>query len=616
MAETKQQIKDRLLKNASALWGLKETQSEQNFDPLVGLLFGACATELEKISHDIEDSSSRILERLVQLLFPEVLTTAIPAHAIAYAEPMDARFVLPVTTQFYVQKSVASANDNYGNSVKDIFFTPSLNTTLCKSAIKYFATAQSVYKTGDSLSKELLTRIVPQVQAGQQSTIWLGIENGNNILSGASFYFELRNEAAADVFYRHLPEVQWFMNGVKQVTTPGYFDDAADRITTLQPQEIVEGNRNITRQMLNAVNQLYRKQFVALRNTNWVNEAVYPSFVNDASIPDNEKKEMKQLLWVQLKFPETITLAQLNELHVGLNCFPVVNRKHYSLQQRLLRYINIIPLQTDNYFLDLFEITNDEGKPVKQNMTSKPGSLSVSMRYGGVSRFSGKDAVVTIESLLQQIKDESAAYAVIGNDFLSSELTILQQTINKLQLQLTDKHLQKSDHPYLVFTGTQNQSPVSVFISYWGTQGEEANNIKSGAEVFLHKNVEVSSSSLQLVTGVKGGRDPLSETQKILAYKSALLSKEKLVTREDITSFCKMRLGIEDGVFEVERGFTISGSVNKSFSKTVDVKIKLNERDKETIKRRGGIESCEQELTEAVTERSNFFMPVRVMINR
>lgn len=614
MAETKQQIKDRLMRNASAFWGLKETQSEHNFDPVVGLLFGACATELEKISRDIEDSSSRILERLVQLLFPEVLTTAIPAHAIACAEPMDQRFVLPSNTQFYVQKTIADSNDGYNSNTKDVFFTPSFHATLCKAAVQYFATAQSVYKTGDALSKEFTARIVPDVQHARQSTIWLGIKNGSNIMPGCSFYFELRNEAAAETFYRHLPEVQWFINGVQQKPAPGYFDNAEMNIA-LQPQEIVEGNRNITRQMLNAVNRFYQKQFVALHKIEWVNEPVYPSFINSTAIAENEKKEMKQLLWIQLKFPETIPLSLLDELHVGLNCFPVVNRKHYSLQQRLLRFINIIPLQTDSFFLDLYEVTNDEGKQVKQNTSGKPDTLSVSMRYGGVSRFSKKDAVVAIESLLQQIKDESAAYAVVGNDFLSSELTVLQQTINKLQLQLADKNLQKSDNPYLIFTGTQNQSPASVFISYWGTQGEDANNIKSGAPVYLNKNIEVNGSSLQLVTAVQGGRDPLNENQKILAYKAALLSKEKLVTREDITSFCKMRLGIDAGLFEVERGFAISGYASKSFSKTIDVKIQLQKGDREKLIAKGAIKHTEQELAEAITERSNFFMPVRVFIS-
>jgi hypothetical protein len=81
MAETHQQIKDRLFKTASALWGHKGLQAEGAFDPLVGLLFGACATELEKISHDIEESRGRALERLVQLLYPEVLSTPYPGMA-------------------------------------------------------------------------------------------------------------------------------------------------------------------------------------------------------------------------------------------------------------------------------------------------------------------------------------------------------------------------------------------------------------------------------------------------------------------------------------------------------------------------------------------------------
>jgi hypothetical protein len=35
-------------KNVARLWGYTETEAENNFDPLVSMLLGACATELEK----------------------------------------------------------------------------------------------------------------------------------------------------------------------------------------------------------------------------------------------------------------------------------------------------------------------------------------------------------------------------------------------------------------------------------------------------------------------------------------------------------------------------------------------------------------------------------------
>ena len=42
-------IKDRILRRASRLWGYNELESENSFDPIVGLLLSAIASELERL---------------------------------------------------------------------------------------------------------------------------------------------------------------------------------------------------------------------------------------------------------------------------------------------------------------------------------------------------------------------------------------------------------------------------------------------------------------------------------------------------------------------------------------------------------------------------------------
>src|SRR2546423_14597202 len=89
MEESRHHIKTRMLKNAARSWGYPETEAENNFDPLVAMLLASCSTELEKISGEIHASRARVLERLVQLLSPDVLTGALPAHGIACALPAE-----------------------------------------------------------------------------------------------------------------------------------------------------------------------------------------------------------------------------------------------------------------------------------------------------------------------------------------------------------------------------------------------------------------------------------------------------------------------------------------------------------------------------------------------
>ena len=87
MRESKDKIKSRMIRNAARIWGFQEPQSEGSFDPLVSLLLGACAFELEKISSEINNTESRIIERLVNILTPQPITSPQPAYAVAFARP-------------------------------------------------------------------------------------------------------------------------------------------------------------------------------------------------------------------------------------------------------------------------------------------------------------------------------------------------------------------------------------------------------------------------------------------------------------------------------------------------------------------------------------------------
>ena len=58
-------IKDRILRRASRLWGYNELESENSFDPIVGLLLSAIASELDRLGFALESSNSRMIERIL-----------------------------------------------------------------------------------------------------------------------------------------------------------------------------------------------------------------------------------------------------------------------------------------------------------------------------------------------------------------------------------------------------------------------------------------------------------------------------------------------------------------------------------------------------------------------
>src|SRR5688572_20213062 len=100
---SREKIKSRMLKNAVQLWGHQPSDVD-SYDPLVGMLMGACATEFEKIYHEIYSSQARLIERLAQLLTPEINKGPEPAHAIMHLKSVEASTVINKESQFYTKK--------------------------------------------------------------------------------------------------------------------------------------------------------------------------------------------------------------------------------------------------------------------------------------------------------------------------------------------------------------------------------------------------------------------------------------------------------------------------------------------------------------------------------
>jgi len=615
MVETHGQIKDRLLKSASRIWGLQGTQTEGSFDPLVGILLGACATELEKISHDIEDTRGRTLERFVQLLYPEVLSQAIPAHAIAYAYPSEKTATLQSDAQFFYQKRFAGAGEGASPVWKNIYFSSTGNFTLHQATVKLVATTKSFYATRNGERQLIGTNPFQHQYHPFQNSIWLGIENIENLTDNTQFYFELKSEAGRNIFYDYLPSAKWYLQG-RPLNTERYYGQNISISDKPNPEEIISGKTNTVNRILKHINKFYSPRFITVTNSgNQKADADLPEELkNIYNTTDSKRATEEKLGWIRIDFPENINVGRIeDELFISLNCMPVVNRHLMISQQKLMEHVNIIPLVSDELFLDIAELTDVEGKALNDFNNAENASL-ISLHFGGVERFNEKNAVATVEGLIQQLRDESTAYSNIGNDFLNTELTSLQQSLNKLEQQITEKQLLKGETPYLIIADKAKIGTSNIYVKYWTTNGEDANNIKAGINLSLYKNADVQSNSVRFVTNVEGGRNNLSKSDKVLAYKSALLSKEKLVTEEDIAAFTRLRLALRDVRVEVKRGFKVQEKANGGFIKTIDVTVFLNRAEKSFLEEKAALNLWQEDLAFAITQQSNFFMPLQVFM--
>lgn len=619
MTTNRQHIKDRLMQSAARFWGLPETDTEANFDPLVALLMGACAAELEKINGEIENSRSRVLERLVQLLSPEALTGVLPAHAIAYALPADPLAQTGPEDQFYISKRFAPLLDEEKAVWKDIYFSPVGNFTLHKAIVKCKAAGNKIIITDKSITNQqpLNTKEGKSFPANH---LWLGIDAKSLKLDGLRFYFDPVHQSHKKQFFNQLPKAGWFIGEQKINHEPGYpLKKTAANYFDIDA--VLNRDISVTEKSDKHIHQSYLHHFVTLTGAGNkiaknIDKPGIPAIIRNAFDEKELAKMQAEILhWICIQFPEDISSDVLEEVIVSTNCFPVVNRHLHDINYRLKEFINIIPLLAEESFFDLYHIADQQGATLhlrKDNDTEN--DFSVLLRYGGVGRFDSREAAETVDKLVHLLREETAAFSILGNDFLQNEMTALQQTINKLEQQITNKQLLKGNTPYLVINNKKKDTRQTVFVKFWSSNGADANLIKAGTPLNIYSSSQFESGAAKLITTTQGGRNKLSDAEKVLAYKSALLSKQKLVTNEDIAAFCRLRLAFTGAEVQIRKGMDVMAGQWNGLTRTLDVTILLSQKDLSKLQEKGTIEFWQNDVQTAIDQHSNFFMPVRVFI--
>jgi hypothetical protein len=620
MQESREHIKARMLKNAARIWGYPETESESNFDPIVSMLLSACSIELEKISGEVHASRARVLERLVQLLSPDALTGAMPSHGIVTATAVESNHTITEDEQYYLSRK-SPVGDKEDAETKDIYFSPTASFQLNKATVRYMGIGKNLYRLHSGITKELVAQ-AEEDKSLPDSSLWLGVDEPSVSLKNTLFYFDLRNEANKQLFYHQLPKATWFWNEFPMKTSPGYGPRTISG-EQLDLNSVLNNETDITEKIKKQVNSFYKTSFITLNDTEDLSISDGNELLSGMIADTFEAKALKlfqkqSLRWICIDFPKTISNTILEDVVCVMNCFPVFNRRFHDLTYRLREIVNIIPLQTEDLFIDLQDVSSDEGEKLntrdfRDNDNSEPGLV---LRSGGVGRFDERDASATVDYVVQLLRDESAAFSSLGNDFMNNEMKQLQQIINKLEQRLFSKQLTREKIPYLIIRNNKNNSFQNVFIRYWSCVGSEGNNIKAGNILKLYKGSGVENNQAILISTTRGGRNKLSTTETVLAYKSALLSKDRLVSQEDIKAFCYYQLGERVRKIDIKKGFMIHPDQEQGFMKTLDVVISIERKEYEDMVDNGEISFWIDHLKLLLHEKSLGLFPYRLFIQQ
>jgi hypothetical protein len=610
MRESKEKIKSRMIRNAARIWGFQEPQAESTFDPLVSLLLGACAFELEKISSEINNSESRIIERMVNILTPHPITSPHPSYAVAYARPYkNVAKVLP-DYQFYAEVKIADRYEKKSEE-KQVFFSPTGTFSLTNGYVRYIVANRKIYEIVDDQYKDIVSDKFKKSLSPSSLYLGLSLEERPNEIT---LFFNVINEHLRQAFFDELESCRW---------KSGNNDIAARKgITDLGKQghdiyQLINRETDLSSKISHHVNQFFNRQFITLpvkdidgqKDSGW--KKIPQAFAD--SIDEKELSSLDdEITWIELQFNRPLSDELLESLTCSLNCFPVINRRLNEYTGSTRELINIIPLHTEDIFFDLKSVSNSKGEPYRINHFKSQSEItrgSALLRTDGVGRFDTRNAMEYLEYLLELLKEESAAFNIIGSDMIASNLRELNQTIARLEKKIEDVELEKGDTAYLMLKPTEGDR--QVYVEFWSTNCTLANNIKAGSLLNVYRADSIDYNASRLMTTTTGGKEKPSTENRINAFRRSLQSGDRVVTEEDIKALCFEFMDDSVSQVEIEKGIEKGTGKSEGFIRTIDVYLTLNKgHELEPAER----DSVIHELIVLLETRSSNIFPFRIFI--
>lgn len=568
---SKDEIRNRILKNAEDFWNVKDSN---DFDPLVKLIIEALSNELFNVANDVKNLENRIFDKISRILAPDHLTSSLPAHAIIHARPIEDEDYLSPYTQFAFKKNIQQENDKTKKT--DIFFSPLHTVKVNNASIKYIATGNTLFNVENS-SKQLGLNTLPGSFI-EKNTLYIGFSGIKNWMdfNKLNLFFDWKNYSVPENTYDLLSLGKWF-----------YKDNEITPYTERFMDEPLTGKVEAPfhhKQLLNLIKadvlQFYSNRFITLGDLNDFNideSKELPAVFENIFQPAGLNRIDETVKWLKVVFPAAINQEMLNELHIYINAFPVVNKRLSQIKHRLKTMNNIIPIKTESadQMLAVENLKDNKGKSYNEipyTNENEKGDGSFSIRYGGTERFDTRNAKELVDYLFELLRDEKAAFSAYGPDFLSTILKNLEQNIALIEQKSRSALKDIKELPSYIVLKPIDDADI-LFLDIWVTQAEEANHINAGSRLVVYDNNKVNAESIFLLSQTKGGRSRLNATNRVQAYKYGLTTADRIITKADVINFCRYELGNKLKGITLAKGLILDNKPNAGFIKTTDIII-------------------------------------------
>ncbi|MCG8700776.1 MAG: hypothetical protein MI922_22170 [Bacteroidales bacterium] len=557
-------IKERMKSRSLDLWGV---ENPNLMDPVIELLFDVFSYELSKIYQDVKLSDSKLLERLSKILVRENWSLPMPAHALLHTQPSESIMEIDEKSGYYLQKVTQSG-------VLDVIFTPLAKQKLVNARVYCAAFNKQLVFYSDNSEPQLTLKSYTENKLPDYN-MWIGIEVEKHLLN--------RLEEIPLCILLHDSGLIPFIKLARA------YDSNGQELELLQ--KVAEEDK-VLEHYYTSVYHYYREFLYTLRLKEGKRNmqdliGQVGEFFDHAEMEEFNK----ELYWIKLEFPVAFVKDELEKVEPSINTYPVVNRRPAYKQHSVTRNGKIVSLNTreKEYFLNIKSLIDDKGSEYKsalQNSIDRP-DCSYSLYTGVIEQFDERNAKAVLNQVIQTVREEGSSFSAVGYDIINAHLEDLKDRLDLLEQKVNYRFKNvndDSDRLYLLTIPFSNSEQLEC--NYWNTLAEMANGIEKTTVLSQYQSGGIKAESIILKTDSTGGMLRRTTQNQVNNLRFGLLSKDRIVSNEDIKGHIKTIMGENVQSVKIESGVSISTNPKQGLIRTINVNIQtakakfMNDEDK------------------------------------
>ncbi|MDW8852429.1 hypothetical protein SD960_20170 [Flavobacterium sp. MMLR14_040] len=578
------EIKNRIQKKCLEIWGIEDINMA---DPLVMMLLDVFVHELYYLHQEGVESDNKIIERIAQEIVPSQWNLPMPAHTLASTTATKGIVMLNNDTEFVVKSGMAT-NVDY-----DIYFTPFTNENIVEGEISF-----QMYDSFLIDSSKTVQHLSAQNKV-LDHRIWVGLDvSKENLekLNSLKFTFITEN-SSLDNFLQFIKVKDSLGNNIEIENE--IFDEVQDN------KHYAENIKSFYK------NSIYKVKLNA-------ENLVYESILDRFEIGKEELKTSKKdtgLIWLEFIFPEIFTKAEFDKIQIKINTFPIVNRKLNNRVHNAQIEGRLFPMKAERntHFLDVMKIFNEKNieftNGIKQANSLTSNTFTIF--YGGLENYDSRNAKFFLKKLARALREDIGSFSNINADYIDATMTRINEELNSIENKINSSYSQVNEEEVYALIHETEKSKI-LYYSYWTSNGQVANNLKKGTVLKQTSISELAQDSTIFETSSIGGIYRNNKVEKLINLRYGFLSKERLVTKQDIKSAVHYHLRDITKDVLITDGVGISSNRKQGVYRTIDIKVVLQEKYALQIENKKKIEMF---LKETLEKQSVMNIPFQITIN-